>query len=209
MACGSNIGWRRWPHRRLLKLILNDRFYNDRRAQLAEPAIQPNAAHQALVTLEKACEGEFLLVTQNVDDLHQRAGTRNIVPMHGQLRQARCLRTGEISDVATDLDSSNTCICCQPPSPMRPNIVWFGEIPLQMDRIQQALCQADLFIAIGTSGQVYPAAGFAALAAECGAHTVELNLEKTGGAFEQGFYGKATEVVPDFINRLLGGADVG
>lgn len=184
------------------------RFYNARRAQLAEPGIQPNPAHLALVTLEQACAGEFLLVTQNVDDLHQRAGTRNIIPMHGQLRQARCLRSGKITDIADGLDARNRCNCCQPPSAMRPNIVWFGEIPLQMDSIQQALCRVDLFIAIGTSGQVYPAAGFAALAAECGAETVELNLEKTGGAFGQGFYGTASKVVPDFVSRVLRDTDV-
>lgn len=185
------------------------RFYNVRRAQLADAEIEPNPAHLALVTLEKACEGEFLLVTQNVDDLHQRAGSQHIIPMHGQLRQARCLVSGQVSQIDGVLDASTPCACCLPPASMRPNIVWFGEIPLQMNSIQHALCQADLFIAIGTSGQVYPAAGFAALAAQCGARTVELNLEKTGGAFEHGVYGAASEVVPDFVNRLLGVADVG
>ncbi|GGD52734.1 NAD-dependent deacylase [Lacimicrobium alkaliphilum] len=185
-------------------------FYNQRRAQLKDSAITPNPAHLALADLEKAWKGSFLLVTQNVDDLHQRSGSVNVVPMHGQLNQARCLNSGNVSDISGVgvIDARTLCSCCNPQSAMRPDIVWFGEIPQQMGRIEQALSQADIFVSIGTSGQVYPAAGFAALASEKGAHTVELNLEQTSGSFHQGFYGPASDIVPEFVARLLGDKDV-
>ncbi|WP_088328580.1 Sir2 family NAD+-dependent deacetylase [Lacimicrobium sp. SS2-24] len=180
------------------------RFYNARRAQLKQDDIKPNAAHLALAALEKACLGDFLLVTQNVDNLHQRAGSEQLIAMHGQLNQARCLKSHKTVVISGDLDSTTLCQCCQPPSAMRPDIVWFGEIPKQMNKIESALRRADLFIAIGTSGQVYPAAGFAQLAAHSGAKTVELNMEKSGLAFDAGHYGPASNVVPEYIRSLIG-----
>lgn len=209
MACGNSTGSKKWRRQKRLPPILSLCIASIMPgAQLTTAGVRPNQAHYALVRLEQACNGEFLLITQNVDNLHQRAGSSNLIPMHGQLTQARCLKSGEVSAIDGVLDADTRCTCCEPPAAMRPDIVWFGEMPLQMNRIEQALSRAQLFIAIGTSGQVYPAAGFAAMAAEYGADTVELNLEPTGGAFNRGFYGPASRVVPDFVNRLLGESDV-
>ena len=174
---------------------LVQRFYNARRAQLKEA--QPNAAHLALAELEQKFSGNFLLITQNVDDLHQRAGSRNLIAMHGELKKARHLETEAIIDCTVDLASDG---------PYRPHIVWFGEMPLEMERIYKALSQADLFISIGTSGSVYPAAGFVAEARHS-ADTVELNLEPSNGTrmFDRAIHGKATEIVPAFVGELLAG----
>lgn len=178
------------------------RFYNERRRSLA--GVQPNAAHAALARLERAWPGELLLVTQNVDDLHDRAGSRNLLHMHGELRKARCLACGAVSPWENDLDHRSVCPACGR-GPLRPHIVWFGELPLEMDRIYQALERCDLFVAIGTSGHVYPAAGFVAAAAP-GARTVELNLEPSlvAGAFQEHRSGRATDLVPAFVAELLG-----
>ncbi len=184
-------------------------FYNRRRRQL--PTVHPNAAHHALADLAARWEGDFLLVTQNVDDLHDRAhaGTPpapgfELVHMHGELLKAQCTRTGKVCDWPGDL-------AVDEPSPhhpqgrLRPHIVWFGEMPLEMDRIEAALARCDLFVSIGTSGAVYPAAGFVELARSAGARTVEINLEPTMGGrrFDEGLYGPATEVVPSFVETLL------
>ena len=180
-------------------------FYNARRAQLRDPAIQPNAAHQALAELESRWPGDLLLVTQNVDDLHARAGSRRLVPMHGELLKARCLRCQAVQDWAEDLSTATACPGCGAAGGMRPHIVWFGEMPMQMDRIGAALEACDIFVSIGTSGQVYPAAGFVAEVAGR-AHTVELNLEPSAGTalFAEAQHGPATEVVPRFVRELLG-----
>ncbi|WP_337841272.1 Sir2 family NAD+-dependent deacetylase [Rheinheimera sp.] len=181
-------------------------FYNARRAQLLDPALKPNAAHLALAQLEQqhcAAGGHFLLITQNVDNLHQRAGSKRLIAMHGQLQQVKCVQSGRSQHWTGPLSPSEPCSCCTPTQPLRPDIVWFGEMPYQMEQIEQALRQADLFMAIGTSGQVYPAAGFAALAAASGAYTVELNLAATRGEFAAGLYGPASKVVPQFITQLL------
>lgn len=182
-------------------------FYNARRAQLRDPAIQPNAAHLALAELESRWPGDVLLVTQNVDDLHARAGSRNLLPMHGELLKARCLRCQAVQDWAEDLSAATACPACGAAGGMRPHIVWFGEMPLQMDRIGAALEACDIFISIGTSGQVYPAAGFVAEVAGR-ARTVELNLEPSAGAslFDEAQHGPATEMVPRFLRTLLGDA---
>lgn len=181
-------------------------FYNLRRAQLKDPKLQPNAAHLALAELETRlfkAGGHFTLITQNVDNLHQRAGSRNLISMHGQLQSILCPRSRKTRHWENDLSVEHLCDCCDPPQLLRPDIVWFGEVPYRLDDCYQALTEADLFIAIGTSGQVYPAAGFTRTAAGSGAHTVELNLEQTGGSFDAGYYGPATQVVPAFVAELF------
>lgn len=182
------------------------RFYNERRRALLQPDIAPNAAHQALARLEEALGDEFLLVTQNIDDLHQRAGSRRVLPMHGELRQARCDACDTVNAWDDDFDESHVCPSCNVTGHFRPHVVWFGEMPLYMDEIQSALLQADVFAAIGTSGHVYPAAGFGALAQRAGAETIEINLEPSQVAsdFDETLYGPASETVPRWVDRLLG-----
>ena len=187
---------------------LVQRFYNLRRAALA--TVQPNAAHHALAELAARWEGDFLLVTQNVDDLHDRAHADplpgmgfELIHMHGELLKGRCTRTGLVSDWPGDM-AAHEPSPDHPEGGMRPHIVWFGETPLLMDRIERALSACDLFVAIGTSGAVYPAAGLVDLARRAGARTVEINLEPSLGAglFDEGLYGPATEVVPGFFAAL-------
>jgi len=182
-------------------------FYNARRRQLQQPEIKPNAAHLALARLEEAFGDRFLLVTQNIDNLHERAGNKNVVHMHGELLKVRCSQSGQVLEWAGDVTPGDKCHCCQFPAPLRPHVVWFGEMPLGMDRIYEALARADVFIAIGTSGHVYPAAGFVHEAKLQGAHTVELNLEpsQVGSEFEEKHYGLASQVVPEYVDRLLKG----
>jgi NAD-dependent deacetylase len=181
------------------------RFYNDRRRQLVQPEIRPNAAHLALAKLEDRLGEDFLLVTQNIDDLHKRAGSRRVLPMHGELRRARCTRCLGLPDWDGDFDASTACTACGKAGGLRPHVVWFGEMPLYMDEIYAALMECDVFAAIGTSGHVYPAAGFVDLAARAGAQSVELNLEKSlvHTAFAEGRYGKATEIVPQWVEDIL------
>ncbi|MCM8794878.1 MAG: NAD-dependent protein deacylase [Candidatus Omnitrophica bacterium] len=181
------------------------RFYNLRRRQLQEPSVRPNAAHLALAELERFFPGEFHLITQNIDDLHERAGSRQVIHMHGELLKARCTGSGAVFPRATDIETGDRCGCCKPPRPLRPHVVWFGEPPLQMDRILQALSECGLFLSIGTSGSVYPAAGFAQTARSRGARTVELNLEPSAveSVFEEKIYGPATRIVPEYVRQLL------
>ncbi len=178
------------------------RFYNERRQSLG--TAQPNAAHLALARLERQWQGEFLLVTQNVDDLHDRAGSKRLLHMHGELLRARCLACGRVQAWTGDLDHRSPCAACGS-GPLRPHIVWFGEPPLEMERIYRALEDCDLFVAIGTSGHVYPAAGFVE-AVGPGTRTLELNLEPSlvASAFQEVRNGKATELVPAFVDELLG-----
>lgn len=180
-------------------------FYNQRRRGLAD--VQPNAAHLALARLEHEFTGDFLLVTQNIDDLHERAGSSKLVHMHGELAKALCTACDQRSAWAGDMDAASACPKCGAVGHVRPDVVWFGEMPYQMDRIFAALAECDLFISIGTSGNVYPAAGFVEEARMAGARTVELNLEPSEGAqlFEQAIHGKATSVVPTFVEVLLAG----
>ncbi|MGI9274644.1 MAG: Sir2 family NAD+-dependent deacetylase [Endozoicomonas sp.] len=177
-------------------------FYNQRRRQLAD--VSPNAAHIALAEFERNFAGDFLLVTQNVDDLHGRAGSRNLIHMHGELYKARCQDTGQVFDWKDDLTLETLCPCCDRPGNLRPDIVWFGEMPMAMDRIYDALSGCDLFISIGTSGNVYPAAGFFQEARAVGAQAVELNLEPSANSmlFDDRRYGAATEVVPEYLAGL-------
>ncbi len=181
-------------------------FYNQRRRQLLSDEIKPNAAHRALATLEQKFAGDVLLITQNIDNLHERAGSKNVLHMHGELLQMRC----RISDVQytcrQDISVEDRCECCQQTGNLRPNIVWFGEMPLFMDDIYQALAECDLFVAIGTSGNVYPAAGFIEVARQAGADGLEINMEKSlvANAFTDGVYGPATQCVPQWVQSLCG-----
>jgi len=183
-------------------------FYNQRRRHLAK--VQPNAAHRALADLAARWRGDFLLVTQNVDDLHDRAHLETppasgfeLIHMHGELLKARCTASGVVCDWTVDLQAVHASPH-HPHGSLRPHIVWFGEMPLQMERIEAALKACDLFVSIGTSGAVYPAAGFVQSARMAGARTVEINLEPTQGArlFDQGVYGPASETVPAFFNAF-------
>lgn len=181
------------------------RFYNLRRAALADA--KPNGAHSALAILEQHLGDNFLLVTQNVDNLHEQAGSQRLFHMHGELTKARCTACGSIHNWSETLDASDVCPSCNQVAKLRPHIVWFGEMPLYMDEIYQALSQCDLFVSIGTSGNVYPAAGFYQHAKAYGATTIELNLEPSANAadFEDGHYGPATETVPQFVKRISAG----
>lgn len=177
-------------------------FYNARRA--AAKIAQPNAAHLTLATIEPLFDS-FLLVTQNVDNLHQRAGSENLIAMHGQLNESRCVSCHEIRLIDGDLSTDSVCPQCHKSACLRPNIVWFGEMPLQLDTIMAALMGCDLFVAIGTSGNVYPAAGFVEIAKQQGAHTVLLNLESPAGGsqFSEEILGSAAATVPEyFLNKL-------
>ncbi len=179
-------------------------FYNARRAQLVDPEVAPNAAHRALAELERRWPGEFLLATQNIDDLHERAGSRNLLHMHGELLRARCTRCRATQPWTAALEITTACAACGQAGRMRPDVVWFGEMPLHMARIGAALARCGLFVAIGTSGSVYPAAGFVA-ELRGRARTVELNLEPSDGAalFDEAHRGPATRVVPEFVAGLL------
>ncbi len=182
-------------------------FYNMRRRNLLAGHVRPNAAHAALAELDRRWPGELLLVTQNIDDLHERAGSRRLVHMHGEMRKARCIRCGSIVPNDADLSVESVFPSCAHVGGLRPHVVWFGELPLEMERIGAALAACDVFVSVGTSGNVYPAAGFVAEANAAGARTVELNLEPSLGKshFAEGRYGRATEVVPAFVASLLAG----
>lgn len=179
-------------------------FYNARWKQVLDPAVAPNAAHRALAELERRWPAEFLLLTQNVDNLHERAGSSNLLHMHGQLSQALCMQCEAVHDWARDLATQTPCPACGKAGGMRPNVVWFGEMPYGMERIYDHLSRCELFISIGTSGRVYPAAGFVAEVRDR-ATTVELNLEPGEGArlFDEAMHGPATHIVPRYVDRLL------
>ncbi|TAL04930.1 MAG: NAD-dependent deacylase [Rhodospirillaceae bacterium] len=184
-------------------------FYNMRRARHRTSAVVPNAAHAALARLEREWPGDVLVVTQNVDSLHERAGTTKLIHMHGVHSQARCNGCGHVVPWDGDMSTANVCGGCGRAGGLRPHVVWFGEMPLEMSRIQEALSVCDLFISIGTSGNVYPAAGFVRLIRRIGqAHTVELNLEPSRGAnlFAESCYGPASQIVPAYVDGLLNGA---
>lgn len=184
-------------------------FYNMRRALNRTRKVAPNPAHAALAQLEAEWPGEVLVVTQNVDTLHEQAGSRNLLHMHGVHSKARCNRCEQVVDWIGDMSVRDECAGCGKSGGMRPHVVWFGEMPLEMDRIGWALSNCHLFISIGTSGNVYPAAGFVAMIRRNGtAHAVELNLEPSAGAsmFEESHYGPASQVVPAYVRGLLGAA---
>lgn len=188
-------------------------FYNERRADHEGhgdvPAKVPNAAHLALAHFEQNFQGNFLLVTQNVDALHERAGSHNLIHMHGELLKLRCMNSGSVFPFLGRSSPDSVCDCCGRSGLLRPHIVWFGEMPMEMTQIERALLACDLFVSIGTSGNVYPAAAFCQWAEAAGAHTVELNLEPSATAshFRESHYGAATEVAPAFFERLLSSVD--
>ncbi len=204
-----------WENRRVEELAsprgfavypeLVHRFYNGRRRQMLSPSIRPNAAHHALAELESGFPGRFLLVTQNIDDLHERSGSVKVIHLHGELLKKRCAHCGDVESTKADLAVTDTCRACGRNGGMRPHVVWFGEMPLRMEEIHAALRCCDLFVAIGTSGNVYPAAGFVDAAIAAGARTVELNLEPSAveSAFEEKIYGNASRIVPQFARTLL------
>lgn len=177
-------------------------FYNSRRANCASAA--PNAAHKALAKLEKS-DHELTLITQNVDDLHERGGSQNVIHMHGELMQALCASCDHRWPAPPEMQPTDACPACSAEA-TRPDVVWFGEIPYHMDDIMEAVGSCDLFVAIGTSGDVYPAAGLVDTANQVGAATLEINLAPSSraGAFARCITGPATETVPAWVAELLG-----
>jgi NAD-dependent deacetylase len=178
-------------------------FYDARRARLGE--VEPNAAHRALARLDSEWPGELLIVTQNVDDLHERAGAKRVLHMHGELRSAWCLACDARSAWQGELLPGPACPACGENGRLRPDIVWFGEMPYEMERIERALMAADLFVSIGTSGAVYPAAGFVQTARYSGARTLEINLEPSLGSvyFDEVRTGPAGKLVPEWVEEVL------
>ncbi len=182
------------------------RFYNERRKKLFSSEIQPNSAHIALAHLEREWPNEVLVVTQNIDDLHEKAGSKNIIHMHGKLWEVRCTSSDDIFTWENDLSVDTICKCCGKTGTLRPHIVWFGEIPLELPHIFQALENCDLFLAIGTSGNVYPASGFVEhVRLHKNAPAVELNLEPSSVSelFSEHQFGPASQVVPQYVEKLL------
>jgi NAD-dependent deacetylase len=182
-------------------------FYDLRRRNLL--SAEPNAAHRALARLEQALterSDHLTLVTQNIDDLHERAGSRRVIHMHGELLKARCQNCGSVRLWPEDLTSADVCPDCSRAGGLRPHVVWFGEMPLGMDLIDRALRKADLFVAVGTSGAVHPAAGFVAEARAHGIRTCEINLEAADNAslFDEQRYGPASATVPAWVEELVG-----
>lgn len=177
-------------------------FYNDRRR--TSRAAVPNLAHAALARLETMLPGEVMIVTQNVDTLHERAGSRNVLHMHGSLEGALCAACGHRWPAPAVMAVEEVCPACGAPAG-RPDIVWFGEYPYHMEEIWTALRKAEIFVAIGTSGNVYPAAAFVQDAGRAGAHTIELNLEASAihSDFDETRQGRATEIVPPWVEEIL------
>jgi len=177
-------------------------FYNARRENALHA--EPNAAHRALAALGRRDGVDLTLVTQNIDDLHERAGSSDVLHMHGEILRALCAACGARWDAPEAMDAAAPCPACAAPA-TRPDVVWFGEVPYHMDRIAEAIGTANLFAAIGTSGEVYPAAGFAAGARRAGAETVEINLEPTKGPFQRRITGPASETVPAWVVEIGAG----
>jgi len=193
-------GYRRDPQRVL-------EFYNLRRN--AHGDVKPNAAHAALANLERCWDARGAIVTictQNIDNLHERAGSKRVVHMHGELAKVRCHDCGDVTPSDGDLSVNLGCAACGRIGGIRPHVVWFGEMPLEMDAIYDALAASNLFVSIGTSGSVYPAAGFVRAAREAGIATMEINLEpsENAEAFDVARYGKASEAVPAWVDEMIG-----
>jgi NAD-dependent deacetylase len=181
-------------------------FYDARRAKL--PTVEPNAAHRALARLDAQWPGELLLVTQNVDNLHGRAESKRLLHMHGELTSGWCLACDERFAWTGPMGEGAACPGCANIGGVRPDIVWFGEMPYEMERIDAALQSCDLFVSIGTSGAVYPAAGFVQTARYCGAKTLEINLEPSLGSFmfDESRTDRAGELVPEWVEEVLAAA---
>lgn len=184
--------------------VLVHKFYNARRAALKD--VSPNPAHAALARLQASRGESLFLVTQNVDDLHERGGSPQVHHMHGELLRAKCAACDWAWAHAGTMDTGSRCVACQTRSVVRPDIVWFGEMPYGMERIEGRLAVCDLFVSIGTSGAVYPAAGFVQMAKAFGARTLEINLEPSGGSsfFDEARIGKAGTLVPAWVDELIG-----
>jgi NAD-dependent deacetylase len=183
--------------------VLVHDFYNARRANCL--SADPNDAHHALARLETEHPDDLLIVTQNIDNLHERAGSRRVWHMHGELLRALCAICGHRWDAPAIMTAKDPCPACKALT-TRPDVVWFGEIPYLMDEIQDALYAADLFVSIGTSGTVYPAAGFVRIATAGGAQTLEINIETTGSTFDETRQGAAGKLVPAWVKEVLGEA---
>ena len=183
------------------------RFYNERRKKLLSEEVWPNPAHRALGRLEEKFPHSVSIVTQNIDNLHERGGSKRVIHMHGEILKGFCMFCREGFDIHGDLGVEDVCVHCNRPGGMRPDIVWFGEIPYRMEEIYGLIQECALFIAIGTSGNVYPAAGFVELARQSGAHTLEVNLEPSSvkNSFSQHLYGLAGTIVPELVNDILSG----
>ncbi len=179
-------------------------FYNMRRGNMH--AAQPNAAHRALARLEREMDGRVAIVTQNIDNLHERAGSRNVIHMHGEISRAMCNRCSSRWDAPLVMQPGDRCLHCDSKE-TRPDVVWFGEVPYHLDQIDELLGRADHFVAIGTSGQVYPAAGFVQVVAASGGRTLEFNLERSDISpyFDEVRLGPATATVTEWVNSLVDG----
>jgi NAD-dependent deacetylase len=207
---GRWLGWRledvATPEAFARQADVVQRFYDLRRRQLLAPGIGPNPAHLALAELQRRWPGAVQIVTQNIDDLHERAGSNDLIHMHGELLKARCTTCTAVCPWREDLAAAHRCPACGQADVLRPHVVWFGEVPLALDAIYAALAACDLFVAIGTSGQVYPAAGFVEEVRRHGrAHTLELNLAPSAvdSLFAERRQGPASEVVPRYVDELL------
>lgn len=186
--------------------LLVHSFYDERHARMK--AVEPNPAHHALARLDAEWPGKLLLVTQNIDDLHERAGSKRLVHMHGELTKGWCLGCDRHFDWSGPMGMAAKCPCCETNGLVRPDIVWFGEMPYGMARIEDELQRCDLFVSIGTSGAVYPAAGFVQSARYSGARTLEINLEPSLGSifFDESRTGSAGELVPRWVEEILAAA---
>jgi len=198
MDVASPQGFQRDP-----KLV--HRFYNLRRQQLLSDEVHPNQAHIALAELEEKFQGKITIVTQNVDNLHESAGSKNILHMHGELLKMKCIDTGKSLSNKRDITIDSPCPCCLKKGNLRPDIVWFGEYPMHMDQITKELEECDLFVSIGTSGVVYPAAMFVEIAKSFNTFCVEINMEETqvSDNFDMHIQGPATETVTNFVQLLI------
>ncbi len=198
MEVASPAGFSRNPE-------LVNKFYNQRRSQLLSQEVNPNQAHLSIAKLEREFKNKVTLITQNVDNLHEQAGSKDVIHMHGELIKMRCINSQKVLTIKKDIKTSDKCPCCLIAGNLRPHIVWFGEYPLHMHRIEKELSTCDLFISIGTSGQVYPAAMFVEIAKSHGAYAVEINLEQTNisNNFDEHYIGKASVVVDEIVQKLL------
>jgi len=178
-------------------------FYNERRRKVQ--SVEPNEAHRALNRLARAGKHRLVLITQNIDDLHERAGSPEVLHMHGELLKSRCEICGKVAECLGDLSRASICEACDGIDCLRPHVVWFGEMPIHMDWIQRELERADQFVSIGTSGRVYPAAGFVQTAREAGARTLELNLDpsEVSAVFDESRHGLASVLVPEWVDEVL------
>ncbi len=203
--CGHHVEDVATPQAFIRNPILVHQFYNERRNGLFSDDVAPNDAHKALARLQSKHRGKVTLITQNIDDLHERGGTTEVIHMHGEVCMSFCIHCHTKAPQRQDSSIEDICASCKVKGGMRPDIVWFGEMPYHMDKIDAALSQADLFVSIGTSGNVYPAAGFVLMAANAGAGTLEINLEpsKNAHVFDCGMYGAASQEVPRFVAALL------